>query len=68
MPIKRKQNNERFDSVIIEKIWIEIPVQSNKLIPNMTNSYMVPAQVAEYIELLESHIIGKLPKLRIEES
>jgi len=47
MPISVNSKKEPLDSVLIEKIWIEIPFEKN------TKSYLVSKEIAEYIEELE---------------
>ena len=66
MPKYKKQNGELAPTVVLEKTWVEIPVESQKKSTmKNTETYLVPPSVADYIELLESKISGDIPELPI---
>jgi len=67
MPRYLKSNGKRVPNFKKELAWFIVPVKSHKGNTMLnTETYLLPTRVADYIELLESKIIGDLPKLPIK--
>ena len=67
MPRLLKKNDEKTPNIRTEKAWVEVPVKSNKnTTPKNTEVYLIQTRVADYIEMLEKEVKGKLPKLPIK--
>ena len=67
MPRYLKSNGKRVPNFKKEMAWFIVPVKSEKDSKmHNTDTYLLPTRVADYIELLESKIIGDLPKLSIK--
>ena len=55
MPKLTKANGEDEKTVILEKVWFEVPVESDdKSAPKNTETYLLPPRVVEYLILLEN--------------
>lgn len=64
MPRLKKANGTLVNSEIFVKSWITIPVEPNKKsTPITSETYLVSARVADYINLLETKF-NLLPKLK----